>query len=223
MSAPRASVHSLDALEHFKAAFDKFGDQSRQVLDCVEIEIQRTLDWLEGDQMTFWTAEVRRREEAVTAAKVELNRARMMAFEDSPSCTDQVVALRKAKLRLEEAEETLKRLKQWCRVVREEVEEYRGRAQRLANLLEASLPQGDALLERMMVSIESYLAVAPAAAGPDAGASIAGPPASPSTAPSQGRNAPSRDAPQGGPAQCDAPEASDHNADQEAASAPRRP
>src|SRR4029078_4340407 len=104
---PRARV------DEFGASYAKFGGAARQALLGVELEIRRMLDWLEKDQVAFWKAEIRRREEKVNEAKAALHRKRIAAtFGHVVSDTDEIVALRKAKARLEEAETKLKLVKQ---------------------------------------------------------------------------------------------------------------
>src|SRR5438552_7194239 len=121
----QARVASLDRVQEFRTAYAKFGDAARQGLLTVEIEIRRMLDWLEKDQVAFWKAEIRRREEKVNEAKAALHRKRITAaFGHTVGDTDELVALRKAQARLQEAEEKMKAVKQWYLVVEQEVNEY---------------------------------------------------------------------------------------------------
>ncbi|HWC90789.1 MAG TPA: hypothetical protein VG433_14065, partial [Pirellulales bacterium] len=75
-------------------------------------------------------------------------------------------ALEKAKRRLTEAQEKLEKVKQWSRVVEQEVSEYRGPAQSLSNLLDASVPQALALLDRKIAILEAYADMLPGGSGP---------------------------------------------------------
>jgi hypothetical protein len=157
----QARVASLDRVQDFRAAYAKFGDAARQALLGVELEIRRMLDWLEKDQVAFWKAEIRRREEKVNEAKAALHRKRITAtFGHVVSDTDEIVALRKAKARLEEAEEKLKLVKQWYLLIEQEVNEYRGPSQTLGNLLDADVPRALASLDRTLATIEGYLQIA---------------------------------------------------------------
>ena len=132
------------------------------MLGAVEVEIRRMLDWLTHDQLKYWQVEIRRREDAVGEARADLNRCLMStASEGVPSCSDQKKALEKAKRRLTEAQEKLEKVKQWSRVVEQEVSEYRGPAQSLNNMLDGTLPMGMALLDRKIAMLEAYADMLP--------------------------------------------------------------
>lgn len=153
-------VASLDRFQDFRTAYAKFGDAARNVLIGVDIEIRRMLDWLEKDQVSFWKGEIRRREEKVNEAKAALHRKRITAtFGNVASDTDELVALRKAQARLEQAEAKLKGVKHWYEVIEQEIVEYRGPSQQLGNLLDADVPRAVTSLDRMMHAIESYLSI----------------------------------------------------------------
>lgn len=195
-----AGVHSIAALRHFREALCNFGAEATSALDAIMVEIHRTQDWLEHDQLKYWQVEIRRRQEAVVNAKAELDRARIAAtFGRSPDCTDQKKALLRARQRLEEAEEKLAATKRWGRIVETEVSDFQGPAQQFSNLLAGNLPQALAELDRLSAALEAYLSLPPAAARgerdvgqafqPDAAAEHAGanPPAgAPGTAGSDG-------------------------------------
>src|SRR5262249_36470239 len=115
----QARVHSIDALRDFRVAFCTFGTEAAQALTSADVEIQRMLDWLTHDQLKFWQQEVRRREDKVNEARMDLSRCLISttATGETPACTDQKVALEKARKRLKEAEEKVKVVKHWCIVV----------------------------------------------------------------------------------------------------------
>ncbi|HWA99166.1 MAG TPA: hypothetical protein VG713_11765 [Pirellulales bacterium] len=154
-----ANVRSLDAVRDFRVAIAKFREQAAHALAAVDIEIARTLDWLGHDQLKYWKAEIRRREDRVNEAKMDLHRAQLCknAAGETPACTDQKVALAKAKARLGEAEEKLEKVRQWLQIIEHEVTEYKGPAQQLANTVDTSLPRALALIDRKLVSLEEYL------------------------------------------------------------------
>lgn len=166
MSGP-AGVHSIEALADFKAALAGFKAQANDALSEMELEIRRANDWLRHDQLNYWQSEVRHRQDEVAQAKADLDRSRISAtFGRTPDCTDQKVALKKARLRLEDAERKVDAVRHWSRVVEKETAEYLGPAQQLANLLAGHLPQAIEELERMMVALESYVALAGPSPGP---------------------------------------------------------
>lgn len=165
----QASVSSLEALKDFRAALASFGTGAQQSLLAVDLEIGRMMEWLTGEQYSFWKMEIRRREEALAEAKVSLSQARMstMTVSGSPApCTDQQVAVQKAKIRLEEAEEKFKCVKRWARVIEEELLEYHGPKQQLLAVLDAQVPVACAELERYVTQLEAYLRVTAPSSGP---------------------------------------------------------
>lgn len=154
-------VASLDAFQDFRAAYAKFGERSQHAMTQVDVEIRRMLDWLGSEQVDFWKAEIRRREDKENEARAALHRKRITAaFGNTASDSEEVHQVRKAQARLRDAEDKLKLVKQWYLVIEQEVTEYRGPSQQLKNLLDASVPRALASLDRMFEVIESYLAVA---------------------------------------------------------------
>ena len=80
-----ARLTSLDALVDLKAAFCVFTSEAKEALSSLAMEIQHTLGWLE-DQMKYWTAAVRKCEDAVFQAKTELAQlAKMPRTSSKPS------------------------------------------------------------------------------------------------------------------------------------------
>lgn len=153
-----AHVRNLDALADAKAALASFRSQAGQGLLASDLEIRRMLEWLSHDQTAYWKAEIRRREDQVTHAKADLNRARIAAvFGDTPQCADQQLALKKAICRLEDARDKLKSVGRWLRVLETEAGDYRGPAQQLQLTLDAHLVQAGELLDRLLLTLEGYV------------------------------------------------------------------
>jgi hypothetical protein len=151
-----AQVNEIAALEDFRGALCTFAEETQDALGIVEMEVRRTIDWL-ADQKRSWEKTVRKCEDDVTSAKADLERRKLARlFDQEPDCTHQEKALRLAKLRLEEALDKVETCRRWQPVLQREIEEYEGRARRLGGFVEGSLPQGIALLERLILSLESY-------------------------------------------------------------------
>jgi hypothetical protein len=153
-----AKVRSIDTLRDFRVAMSNFGCAASQAMAAVDVEIRRTLDWLKHDQVKFWQQEVRRREDAVGEARQDLSRCLIStsAGGTQASCTDQKVALEKAKKRLDQAREKVEIVKRWGQIVEQEVGDYRGPAQQLATLIDGDLPRAMALLARKIQALEEY-------------------------------------------------------------------
>ncbi|MBS0208262.1 MAG: hypothetical protein JSS27_04845 [Planctomycetes bacterium] len=154
-----ANVRSIDALRDFRVAILNFRDGGNQALATVQVEIRRTLDWLCHDQAKYWQQEIRRREERVNEAKMELSRCMMSknAAGEPPACTEQKVLLAKAKAALAAAEEKLEKVRHWALVLQQEVEDFRGPSQVLGSRLDVEIPQAATWLEQSIAALEAYI------------------------------------------------------------------
>jgi hypothetical protein len=152
-----ARVTSIDALKDFRADLCSFGDRATDGLSSVQMAIQRTLDWLD-EQDKYWHREVRRWEEAVNQARMELNRRKMVKIGDrTPDCTEQEDILRAARYRLDEAEQKLAKTRRWLPSFRRSVDEYQGPARLLSGFLEGEQPRALALLQQKIDALEEYV------------------------------------------------------------------
>ncbi len=157
-----AQLHSLERLLDFQAALATFTHHAKEAMSGMEVDIRRTLQWLE-QQLALWHAEVRRAEEEVFKAKQELARRRMMRIGDRHAdTTEQEIALAKAQQRLGYAEEKEAACRRWLRALPEAIDEYQGFAVNYQSILETDMPRMHAFLDRKMDLLEAYMQVAPA-------------------------------------------------------------
>ena len=170
MSREGAQVESIAVLDDFRAALAQFAHTARAALESADLEIRRSLEWVSHEQLAFWKAELRRRDDAIATAKQELHRAKMSltAFGHVPDCADQKAALAKAKARYEEAERKIANVKRWSHVLKIEADDYLGPARQLLSMLEGDVPKSLALLDRMARSLVSYVEVAAPFSAPPA-------------------------------------------------------
>jgi len=187
---PPARVTSIDALRTFRAALATFRSEAIDALAANDLDIRRAFDWL-TEQRQFWQRAVREMQDEVTHCKAELfRRQTVLPGERVPDCTQQIKALRLAQQKLEHAEERVKACRRWEPTLQRAVDEYQGPARQLGSLLDGDLPRSAALLDRMIASLDAYVAVAPkpATGGPLAPVRRTGPP--PAEVPSGGRDLP---------------------------------
>ncbi len=157
-----ARLTDLRALDDARAGFVKFRDEAGQALMEVEIEAQRALNWVRTEQDAYWKQQHRVRGERLEQARSELRRAQFPASDGRiPSAIEQKKAVAKAEAAVEEARQKIESVRRWSRLLERELAEYSGLAQPLAGALDADLPRAIALLDRMLHSVEGYLAVAP--------------------------------------------------------------
>jgi len=163
-----AHVGSVDALLRLRAALRAFISAADKALCESAIEIDRTADWIAHDQQAFWTAEARKRHEAVVKAQDEVRRAQWSIGDHKPGAIEQKKALKKAEERLAEAKQKLDNVARWKREFAQAANEYKGQVQHITSALDADLPQAVGVLDQILDSIGAYLAVqAPAGAADD--------------------------------------------------------
>src|SRR5690242_8301997 len=155
-----ASVHSIPMLREFKAALATFATEAKESQSVNDMTVRQGIEWFQSDLLKFWQTELRKREDALTNAKADYERCRMQSFGGrAPDCTDQKVAVKKAQIRLEEAQDKLKAVKKWSRVLDEEAEEYFGQSQLLCDMLGGEMPKALAELDRLLTALEAYIGV----------------------------------------------------------------
>lgn len=158
---PPVRVTSIDALRDFRAALATFRSEAIDALAANDLDIRRAFDWL-TEQRQFWQRAVRELHDEVTHCKAELfRRQTVLPGERVPDCTQQIKALRLAQHKLEHAEERVKACRRWEPALQRAVDEYQGPARQLGGMLDGELPKSAALLERMITSLDAYVAVAP--------------------------------------------------------------
>ncbi|HET6251176.1 MAG TPA: hypothetical protein VFE47_26070 [Tepidisphaeraceae bacterium] len=173
-----AKVQDIDALKEFRIALLNFAEKTTSALGEADSEVQRVTTWLENEQVSYWTSEMRKRHAAVMKAKEAL---RYKQIFKSPtggkqSTVDEEKAVSVALRRLAEAEQKMANVKKWIVQLHKETHLYRGAVQRLATTVSVDVPNAGAKISRMVMSLEGYVALsaqsaAPAAEGGD-GASV---------------------------------------------------
>ncbi len=165
-------VGSVDTLKELLSNLCTFAHIASTALEEANSDIQRTLMWLKQDRYRYWKVESRKRSEQYVRAKLELKRKQ--DIETSPlggtySFIDEKKALAVAQRAFEEAEQKLQNIQSWAPQLEREAYAFRGISQGLMDLVDVEVPNSCALLDRMIDSLESYLALAPEAAAPVAG------------------------------------------------------
>lgn len=155
-----ARVLSVQALKDFRVSLYKFIEEARNALSGVDMELRRTRDWLERDQLGYWQMQVKRRQEAVMNARSELHKRQIAAKgSDAISDTEQKEALREAQRRLRVAEEKVATVKRLVPVFHHALAEYKSCASPLNDHLSGGIENSLARLENMVRSLEEYLAL----------------------------------------------------------------
>src|SRR5580704_7826223 len=112
-----ANIESLEALSSFKISLVKFTEACIAAFGDAEGDVNRTLHWLESDQMTHWNVRIRHCQEALSRAEEALWQKKI--FKDSSgrtaSAVEEMKQVSKAKMQLEEAQQKLANTKRWAK------------------------------------------------------------------------------------------------------------
>lgn len=159
--AEGARVGSVEAIKAFRLALWKFAETVQAALGDAESELNRTVIWLETEQLSHWQHQIRKRQEVLARAKDALRQKQL--FKDSAGRTPQAVeeekAVRRAQSRLADAEQKLANTRAWGRRMQKEAQNYKGGVQRLATSAQVDVPAAVALLDKLVGSLESYVAL----------------------------------------------------------------
>jgi predicted RNase H-like nuclease (RuvC/YqgF family) len=155
-----ANVQSLEAILAVKAALSTFHDDLEQAIATIDLEMRKTLDWLEHDRPRHWRIQLRNAGDDVTQARQALHRCLMYPINDErPSCYEERAELKKAEARLEYCTEKSERLRHWIREVRHEMSEYQGRISQMKDLVEIDTPQAVSILDRLLARLQEYQSI----------------------------------------------------------------
>ncbi len=154
-----ANITSVAEIGHFRVALKSFEQDAAGALTLVMMQIRRMVDWVEHDQLQHWQMRVKRGFDEVSETRTTLERCRMFALEgERRSCEEEKKAFEKAKRSLRHAQEKVEVVKKWARTLSHETAEYQASAGALGGWLESECPKALASLERMIASLEAYLA-----------------------------------------------------------------
>ena len=158
-----ARVTSIAAVQRFGAALRCFQDEASRVLENLEMEIRRAVDWIQREQKEYWTRQLRCSEEQVQEAKLNLEGCRMFKRigHHEPSCIEEKRALERAKRRFRLCREKLEVVRHWSRAVDRAVFEYEGGVGQLARWIETDVERAIAVLGRISSMLHAYVAVQP--------------------------------------------------------------
>ncbi len=159
-----ARVNSVVLLKSLKASLATFADAAAVALDEVSTDVQRTLAWLNEDRKRYWSNQVHVCADRVTQAKLALKQKNVLdraLSGTTSSAVEERKALAIAERRLREAQAKLARTQSWIQQIDKLQSDYRGGVQGLVGAIDADIPNAMARLEKMIDSLEAYVALAP--------------------------------------------------------------
>ena len=153
---PAANVHNVDGLTTFQLGLQHFEEKAKDALQNIDMDLRRTQEWIE-DMYATWKTEVRKAEDALTQAMIELNRKKHMKIgERAPDTSEEEKQVRKCKARLEHAEEKVEKCKHWVRAFPDAVLDYEGPARQLKTQVENVMPVMITILGNKIATLEEY-------------------------------------------------------------------
>lgn len=165
--ATQAQIRSVEAIEQFRAALIQFAAQARPALEEVSSDVMRTRLWMENDQWRHWQAELRNRNKKLEQAQSELLTARMSDFQESTSL--QLLAVRRAREKAQQAGDKLKLLKKWDHDLENRAAPLLKEIEQLHSYLAGELPKAVAYLAQIVKTLDAYAEARGGAAGPAPG------------------------------------------------------
>jgi hypothetical protein len=161
----KAKVTDVDAIEAFRATLIVYLGKARPTLEEASAEVLRTRLWLENEQRTYWDKEIRKRTRELEQTQQALFDAKLSNLRDESAA--EVLAVRRAKRGVEEAEVKSRVLKHWNRDFESRVQPLVKQMEKLHTLLANDLPKAVAHLGQLVKTLDAYSeGPAPAGGGP---------------------------------------------------------
>jgi hypothetical protein len=155
-----ANVLSIQTLKDFKVAMINFAEDARNSLSGCDMELRRMRDWLERDQLGYWQAQIKKREEQLMQARADLHKRKIsQQGSDAVSDAEQKENLREAQRRLRVAEEKYAAIKRLIPFLHHAIDEYHSHSQPLGDHLAGGFEKSLFTLVKMIGSLEAYLAL----------------------------------------------------------------
>lgn len=157
-----ANVRSIAVLEELKAALMRFKSDARGSLETAEVEISRVRSWLQ-ERLAYWQSELKRRRRQLEEAEAALAGCLMLAAASAgyADCSPLEAAVMRAKRRVEEAEQELRIVQQYIKVIEDAIVSYQRQARQLVQVLDNDLLKGAQLLSNSVAILSSYASGGP--------------------------------------------------------------
>ena len=152
--ADQAKITSIEVLESFRSSLILYINRAHTRVDEVGDEVRRTRAWLQSDRRIHWEGEIRKRRRILDQAEADLHSARMSALNDNHSL--QMLAVRRARESLSEAERKLQNVKRWSRDFDASAEPLVKRLEVLRGELDHEMPKALAYLVAAQSALEAY-------------------------------------------------------------------
>lgn len=173
MSTP-ARVHSIEALDAFRATLLVYLDKAERILDDTMSDVVRTRVWLETDRRLFWRNQIRDKAKLLAQAEAELLTAKLSGHPEV--IQERRLVVNRARRALEESEAGRDRVERWIRHFEPEVESRTQVVNQLRQVLSHDMHKAVAFLDASSAALADYAGMVappaesqapPAASGPE--------------------------------------------------------
>jgi chromosome segregation ATPase len=141
-----------------RSALARFSARARDGLRSALLETRHTLDWLDK-QLDAWRRETEKRHENVLRCRSELAVARSAPENLRSAATEREIDLRKAILRLREAEDKVEAVRRWKRTLPQIVNEHELPMRRLSGFLDGDIQYALGMLDNKIDVLQAYMAL----------------------------------------------------------------
>jgi len=157
-----AKVNSVDAIKDFRVYLAKFQENASVSMDDANSDVARMERWLDGEALTYWSGQIRKRQEILAKAEEMLRYKKLYkdAAGSTPSAVEELKAVQIAKKNLEEAQHKLAAVKLWQKRLQKEINLYRGGVGRFQVTVSAGVPAAIAQLGATIGQLEKYMGIA---------------------------------------------------------------
>lgn len=153
--AQQAKVTSIEALDYFRAALVVFLTKSKRSVADVGDEVRRTRMWIQHEKMVHWENEIRKRSRAFDQAEQEYMSARLQKNNETALMVRRQ-QVTKCKRVLEEAQEKMRRTKQWAQNFDNTADPILKQLEGLRQFLDDDMPKGIAYLVGIQRTLAAY-------------------------------------------------------------------
>ncbi|MCI0363134.1 MAG: hypothetical protein L0Y44_06025 [Phycisphaerales bacterium] len=161
-----AKVTSLDVIRDFKAAVIEFAEDGNQALSEAQSDVQRTIWWIQNDRSAHWQREIKKRTDKLNQAKAELFKKQLESNDTRTSAIVERKNVAKWQAALDEAEQKLRNVKRWHQMLERELMIFKAGCAQVSTALAGDVPVAVGRIERMIMSLEAYVALAAPASSP---------------------------------------------------------
>ncbi|GIV78346.1 MAG: hypothetical protein KatS3mg050_2740 [Litorilinea sp.] len=168
----RADVRSIQALADLRSTLLRFGAETEAALRAMDAQVRQTLKYL-SERQRYWEVQVSAAEEEYKRARAALQACQSRRHIDSrtgrsyaPPCTQENQRVLRASLARAKAQDQLRQVLNWRRLVENSAKEYQREAGRMADWLRQELPKASGLLENKVNTLYDYTSSRPGGAPP---------------------------------------------------------